>query len=106
IDRIKDPAMASSRAYIFDMIDEVNVIDDYTVEIKTGDTFAPLLSYLSHDGAGIISKQVIDEDYQNALNEAEIDMSLEEFYARREARGHRSSYRTNKVSESTATTIQ
>lgn len=106
IDRIKDPAMASSRAYIFDMIDEVNVIDDYTVEIKTGDTFAPLLSYLSHDGAGIISKQVIDEDYQNALNEAEIDMSLEEFYALREEGGEKYTDIAKKVSEYTGTIVE
>lgn len=106
IDRIKDPAMASSRAYIFDMIDEVNVIDDYTVEIKTGDTFAPLLSYLSHDGAGIISKQVIDEDYQNALNEAEIDMSLEEFYALREEGGEKYTDIAKKVSEYTGTVVE
>ena len=98
--------MASSRAYIFDMIDEVNVIDDYTVEIKTGDTFAPLLSYLSHDGAGIISKQVIDEDYQNALNEAEIDMSLEEFYALREEGGEKYTDIAKKVSEYTGTIVE
>ena len=87
LERIIDPAVASSRAYIFEMIDEVNVIDDYTVEIVTTEPFAPLLSYLTHDGAGIISKSVIDEDYQNALDQSGSDLTLEEFYQLRQAGG-------------------
>lgn len=40
IERIVDTAVASSRANIFEMITEINVIDDYTVEIVTEYPFA------------------------------------------------------------------
>lgn len=86
-ERIMDPAVASARANIFEMISEINVIDDYTIEIVTEYPFAPFLNYLAHDGAGIVSKEVIDEDYQNAIDQSDQDISLEEFYELREAGG-------------------
>lgn len=86
-ERIMDPAVASARANIFEMISEINVIDDYTIEIVTEYPFAPFLNYLAHDGAGIVSKEVIDEDYQNAIDQSDQDISLDEFYELREAGG-------------------
>ena len=86
-ERIMDPAVASARANIFEMISEINVIDDYTIEIVTEYPFSPFLNYLAHDGAGIVSKEVIDEDYQNAIDQSDQDISLEEFYELRESGG-------------------
>ncbi|MCK1977215.1 glutathione ABC transporter substrate-binding protein [Jeotgalicoccus huakuii] len=86
-ERIMDPAVASARANIFEMISEINVIDEYTIEIVTEYPFAPFLNYLAHDGAGIVSKEVIDEDYQNAIDQSDRDISLDEFYELREAGG-------------------
>lgn len=87
LERVIDPAVASPRLNIFEMIDEVNVIDDYTVEIVTEYTFAPLLNHLTHDGGGMISKAVIDEDYENALESAGSELTADEYYALREEGG-------------------
>ena len=84
LDRVQDPAVASPRLSIFEMIDEVNVIDDYTVEIVTEYPFSPLLSHLTHDGGGMISKEVIDEDYEKALQNSNSDYTVEEYYELRE----------------------
>src|SRR5699024_11827001 len=40
----------------------------------------PLLAHLAHDGGGMISKDVIDTDYQEALDAAGEDMTAEEYY--------------------------
>lgn len=87
IERVVDPTVASSRANIFEMVEEINVIDDYTVEIVTEYPFAALPNYLAHDAGGMVSKAVIDEDYQNALDEGGSDTTLEEFYEMRAAGG-------------------
>ncbi|MFA7745654.1 glutathione ABC transporter substrate-binding protein [Salinicoccus roseus] len=86
-DRVLDPAVASPRLNIFEMVEEVNVIDDYQVEIVTSYPFAPLLAHLTHDGGGMISKEVIDEDYRNAIEKAGLGMPLEEFYELRNTGG-------------------
>ncbi|WP_020006998.1 glutathione ABC transporter substrate-binding protein [Salinicoccus albus] len=85
LDRVVDPAVASSRVNIFEMIETVNVLDDYQVEIVTAYPFAPLLNHLAHDGGGMISKEVIDEDYQYAIDEAGLDITAEEIYEMRES---------------------
>lgn len=84
LDRVRDPAVASPRLSIFEMISEVNVIDDHTVEIITEYPFAPLLNHLTHDGGGMISKEVIDADYRQALENSDSEHTVEEYYELRE----------------------
>lgn len=85
LDRVLDPAMASPRMFLYEMITDVEAVDDYTVDITTEYPFAPLLSHLAHDGGGMISKDVIDADYQQALDAAGEDMTAEEYYALRDS---------------------
>src|SRR5690625_1194232 len=87
IARIQDPAVASPRAFLLAMIEEVETSDEHTVRLVTEDPFAPLLSNLTHGAGKMISKDLIDEDYENALTEAESDVTLEEYYELREAGG-------------------
>lgn len=61
LERVLDPDLASQRAFLFDMIEEIEVIDDYTVRITTAYPFAPLPAHLAHDAGGIISLQAIEE---------------------------------------------
>lgn len=68
LDRILDPAIASQRAFLYDMIEEVEVIDDYTVHIKTEYPFAPLPAHLAHNGGGMMSGEMIAEDYEAMEN--------------------------------------
>lgn len=87
LDRLVDPAVASPRLSLFEMISDVEVIDDYTVEITTAYPFAPLLNHLTHDGGGMISKAVIDEDYRQALQNSDVGYSPDEYYELRGAGG-------------------
>ncbi|MCG1010240.1 glutathione ABC transporter substrate-binding protein [Salinicoccus sp. ID82-1] len=85
LDRVLDPGVASPRMNLFEMIESVEVVDEYEVEIVTSYPFAPLLHHLTHDGGGMISKEVIDEDYSNALEEAGVDMTVSELYSLRQS---------------------
>jgi peptide/nickel transport system substrate-binding protein len=80
LDRLLDPSVGASVAFMFEMVEEVEAAGDHEVLIHTEYPFAPLLSNLAHNTAGILSKEVIDEDYQNALDSADSDVSLEEYY--------------------------
>src|SRR5699024_9806191 len=80
IDRLLDPAVASPRAFLLEAISEVNVIDDHTVEFKLEYPFSPLLNSLTHGAGKMLSKDLIDADYESALSETGEDMTVEEYY--------------------------
>ncbi len=61
LERIVDPELASQRAFLFTMLDEITVVDDYTVQISTEFPFVPILSHLAHDAAGIASPEALEE---------------------------------------------
>ncbi|SFP58425.1 glutathione ABC transporter substrate-binding protein [Salibacterium halotolerans] len=63
-DRIRDEEIGSPRAFLYEMVTEVNVIDDHTVEFVTEYPFSPLPAHLAHNGGGIISPKVIEKDYE------------------------------------------
>ncbi|OIJ20413.1 glutathione ABC transporter substrate-binding protein [Anaerobacillus alkalidiazotrophicus] len=62
-DRVLDPEVASPRSFLFDMITDVTVVDEFTVQFTTEFPFAPLPSHLAHTGGGIISLESIEADY-------------------------------------------
>lgn len=64
-DRLRDPATRSPGAFILDPIDEVTVVDDYTVHIHTSSPFAPLLAHLSHSAASILNEKAVREAGEN-----------------------------------------
>lgn len=99
IDRLLDPAVGSSVAFMFEMVEEIEVVDDHEVHFHTEYPFAPLLSHLAHNTAGIMSKEVIDEDYRNALDSADSDVSLEDYYEMREEGGDAFDELSEEISE-------
>src|SRR5699024_9833424 len=99
IERLLDPGRAASRSHVLEAIEEVKVIEDYIVEIKTEYPFQPLLNHLSHGAGDMISPEQIDEDYQFALEEAEVDMTLEEYYELRDEGGDEHTEIAEKISE-------
>ncbi|EEG76979.1 glutathione ABC transporter substrate-binding protein [Dethiobacter alkaliphilus] len=62
-DRLLDPDIASQRLFLFSMIEEIIVVDEYTVQFVTEFPFAPLPAHLAHSGGGIISLASIEADY-------------------------------------------
>ncbi|MDN4608060.1 glutathione ABC transporter substrate-binding protein [Sporosarcina highlanderae] len=63
LDRIRDKEVASPRFFLFEMITDVIVKDEHTVQIKTEYPFAPLLAHLSHNGGAMVSPKSIKADY-------------------------------------------
>lgn len=68
LDRVRDPDLGSPLGFLFDMIEEVEVIDDYTVHITTEFPFSALPSHLAHPGGHIISLESINADYEAIEN--------------------------------------
>lgn len=64
LERVLDPEVASPRYFLYEMITDITVKDDYTVQIKTEYPFAPLLSHLSHNGGSMVSPKSIEADYE------------------------------------------
>ncbi|WP_326124439.1 glutathione ABC transporter substrate-binding protein [Metasolibacillus meyeri] len=63
--RLLDPDIAAPRAFLFESIKEVEVVDDYTVRIHTHYPFAPLINHLNHPVGVMISPAQIDADYES-----------------------------------------
>ncbi|MFD0943866.1 glutathione ABC transporter substrate-binding protein [Savagea faecisuis] len=63
-ERILDPEVAAPRAFLFEVIEEVKVIDDHTVQIITEYPFAPLLAHLNHPVGVMLSPALIEADYE------------------------------------------
>ncbi|WP_202077466.1 glutathione ABC transporter substrate-binding protein [Caldalkalibacillus salinus] len=71
MERIMDPDIASQRAFLYEMVEEVEVVDEHTVRFITEYPFAALPAHLSHSGGGsMISPKAIEEDYA-AMEEGE-----------------------------------
>src|SRR5699024_10658096 len=56
--------VGSPVAFLFELIEEVEVVDDYVLHIETSSPFAALPSHLAHTAGSIISPAVIEEDYE------------------------------------------
>lgn len=74
LDRVRDPDIASPVSFLYDMIEDVEVIDPLTVHIKTAYPFASLPAHLAHPGGNIISKKSIDADHE-AIQNGELPFS-------------------------------
>lgn len=65
---LKRMAESPEVAHIIEAVTSVKALDEYTVEIKTEEPFAPILSHLAHTAASILNEKVVTEagdDYQN-----------------------------------------
>ncbi|WP_080848302.1 glutathione ABC transporter substrate-binding protein [Cytobacillus gottheilii] len=62
IERITNPDFASPKAFILNVIEEVVIVDDYTVQFKTSAPFAPLPAHLAHNAGSIIAPSAIEEE--------------------------------------------
>ncbi len=65
IERLLDPDIASPRIGQFEVIEEVEVVDDYTVRFHLENPFAALPAHLSTYPSNMVSPALIEEDYAN-----------------------------------------
>lgn len=61
-DRLLDPETGSPQRDKISMIEEVEVVDDYTVHLHLSEPYAPILSILSSQEASIMNPKTITED--------------------------------------------
>ncbi|PRO66316.1 glutathione ABC transporter substrate-binding protein [Alkalicoccus urumqiensis] len=62
VDRMLNPDVASTMAFMFDMITDVEVVDNYTVRLTTEYPFAPLRQHFAHPAGQMVSPDVLQED--------------------------------------------
>lgn len=105
LERVNDTAVASQSAFLFEMIEDIEVVDGSEVNITTEYPFAPLANHLSHNTGAIISKEIIDEDYQYALDEAGVDLTVDEYYELRESGGEEYEDTAEQIAEYTGTVL-
>lgn len=68
-DRLLDPGVASPRAVVFKMVEEVKAVDEFTVQFKLSEPFSPLLSILASHEGGIISPKTIEKYGKKVIQE-------------------------------------
>lgn len=63
IERVLDKDVASPRSFLYSMVTDIEVVDDYTVRFTTEFPFSPLPAHLRHNGGAMVSPKLIEEDY-------------------------------------------
>ena len=55
LQRFVDPDVGAAYAFLLGTVDEIAAVDEYTLELRLSQPFAPILSHLSHSFVGIVS---------------------------------------------------
>lgn len=103
LERVLDPSVSAPTVFLFDMIEDIEVVNDYELNITTAYPFAPLPDNLAHTAASIMSKESIDADYQNAIDQSELDMTAEDYYELRDAGGEEFTKISEQIAAHTST---
>jgi peptide/nickel transport system substrate-binding protein len=61
LDWVLNPDNAAPFRFLIDRIQEVTVVDDYTVQLTLSGDFAPLAAHLSHGALAIVSPSVLEQ---------------------------------------------
>ncbi|QQK75055.1 glutathione ABC transporter substrate-binding protein [Salicibibacter cibarius] len=68
LERVTDEDFASEKLFMYEMIEDVEAVDEHTVHITTEYPFAPLEFHLAHDGGGMMSAAAIEEEENGERN--------------------------------------
>lgn len=68
-DRLLDPEVGSPRAGALAMVEEIKVVDPFTIQFILSEPYAPLLSILASHESGIISPKAIERYGKDLINE-------------------------------------
>jgi peptide/nickel transport system substrate-binding protein len=61
LEYVLDPENASAFAFLINRIEEMNVVDDTTLELVLTGPFAPLPAHLSHDSLAIVAPSALEQ---------------------------------------------
>ena len=61
LERFLDPANAFTFLFLLEPIQEVNVVDDLTIELVLDEPYAPMLAHLTHSSTAIILPSAVEE---------------------------------------------
>jgi ABC-type transport system substrate-binding protein len=61
IEHVLDPESASPFAFLINRIQEVEVVDDYTVKLILAGDFAPLAAHLSHGAVAMVAPSALEQ---------------------------------------------
>lgn len=64
VERILDPDVGSSSFSRFEMITDIEIVDDYTIKFITEYPYSPLPYDFAHGSMGMVSLEQINEDYE------------------------------------------
>ncbi|QDI92325.1 glutathione ABC transporter substrate-binding protein [Salicibibacter halophilus] len=67
-DRLLDPDMASPRALLFELVEDVEAVDEHTVQFTTSEPYAPLPAHVAHVSAGILSPAAMEAEEEGDAN--------------------------------------
>jgi ABC-type dipeptide transport system, periplasmic component len=105
LERVQDSSISAPTVFLFEMIEDIEIVNDYELNITTSYPFAPLPDNLAHTAASIMSKESIDADYQNAIDQAGLEITAEDYYDLRDAGGQEFTDVSDQISEHTGTYI-
>ncbi|WP_096202968.1 glutathione ABC transporter substrate-binding protein [Bacillus sp. FJAT-45350] len=63
VERLLDEELASPRRMLVELVEEIVVVDDHTIQFVMEEPFAPLPAHFAHYSASIVSLGSIEEDY-------------------------------------------
>ncbi|MFO8065877.1 MAG: glutathione ABC transporter substrate-binding protein [Spirochaetia bacterium] len=61
LERFVDPDVGAAYAFLLGTVEEIEAVDEYTLQLSLSEPFAPILSHLSHSFVGIVSPAQINE---------------------------------------------
>ncbi len=103
LERVLDPSVSAPTVFLFEMIEDIEVVNDYELNITTAYPFAPLPDNLAHTAASIMSKESIDADYQNAIEQSGLNITVEDYYELRDTGGDEFTEASEQIAEHTST---
>lgn len=59
LERLQDPATGAAYSNLISPITEINVLDDYTIQLRSEEPFGPVQVHLAHSGLAMISPAAI-----------------------------------------------
>ena len=79
LQRFVNPEVGAAYAFLLGTVEEIEAVDEYTLQLSLSQPFAPILSHLSHSFVGIVSPAQLaglapDETFENPIGTGPYEM--------------------------------